>query len=84
MSSGFSVKPRQKPPVDPAELAAFAAGAESGVDPSKPQQTTVDLNDKRRNPAFPLRLTERELAELKIVAATTPHSMHEFCIKRDS
>ena len=42
---------------------------------------TVGLDDKRRNPCFPVRLTERELAGLKNIAATTPDSMHQFCIR---
>lgn len=78
--TGFNVKPRIKPPVNPAALDAFAAGADAdkmlnGV------VNTVGLDDKRRNPCFPLRLTERELAGLKNIAATTPDSMHQFCIR---
>lgn len=42
---------------------------------------TVVLDDKRRIPSFPLRLTERELAELKNIAATKPDSMHQFCVR---
>jgi hypothetical protein len=66
--SGFTIKPFQK-----SDLASF-----SDCDSSN---TQVGLDDKRRNPAFPLRLTARELAELKNIAATTPNSMHEFCIR---
>lgn len=55
--------------VDPARLAAFAAGAEPGV------------VKEQRIPAFPLRLTASELARLKRIAATTPDSMHAFCLR---
>jgi len=71
--SAFKVTP-SRVLVDPAKLAAFASGAETA--PAAPV-----LDDKRRAPAFSLRLTERELASLKRIAETTPDSMHAFCIK---
>ena len=90
--TGFKVTPRPKPLVDPGTLAAFAAGADaqpdSAVQDATPQvvkapakaKEAKELDDKRRIPAFVLRLTERELAGLKHIAETTPHSMHEFCL----
>lgn len=71
--SGFKVTPARVL-VDPAKLAAFANGAETA--PVAP-----GLDDKRRTPAFSIRLTERELSALKRIADTTPDSMHAFCIK---
>lgn len=63
-----------------AELDAFSAGADT--DQLMPGVVnTVGLDDMRRIPSFPLRLTERELAELKNIAATTPDSMHQFCVR---
>lgn len=69
--SAFKVSPNKRPLVDPDKLAAFASGAEVAQEP----------DDKRRTPAFSIRLTERELAALKRIAATSPDSMHAFIIK---
>ncbi len=38
------------------------------------------LNDKRRIPAFPLRLTELEVRKLKYIADANGKSMHQLCI----
>lgn len=38
------------------------------------------IDDKRRHPRFPLRLTDREAAQLKHLAEATSESMHQFCI----
>lgn len=75
--SGFKVTPNTRALVDPAQLAAFASGAEAAQEPAK----ASGLDDKRRTPAFSLRLTECELAALKRIAETSPDSMHAFCIK---
>lgn len=40
-----------------------------------------NLDDKRRHPRFAIRLTDRETAQLKQIAETTPESMHQFCIR---
>jgi len=75
--------PTKKQPVDPAKLAAFAAGADAAEPRSAPShQTPWDgLDDKKRSPAFSMRFTAREQAILKTIAETTPDSMHEFCLK---
>lgn len=90
-----------RPPVDPAKLAEFAAGAdlpeagEGAVAPAAPAEPQVasqpskkvikmdlkSLDDKRRIPSFVMRFTAREQAMLKHIAETTPHSMHDFCLK---
>ena len=79
--TGFKVTPRPKPLVDPGTLAAFAAGADaqpdSAVQDATPQVVKAPAKAKE---AIVLRLTERELAGLKHIAETTPHSMHEFCL----
>jgi hypothetical protein len=77
--SAFKVKPNTRPLVDPDKLAAFAAGAESPVQQAAPAKPALD--DKRRTPAFSIRLTEWELDRLKRIAETTPDSMHAFCIR---
>lgn len=38
------------------------------------------LNDKRRIPAFPLRLTELEVRKLKYLADANGTSMHQLCV----
>ena len=94
--NAFKVKPlSKKPPVDPAQLAAFANGADlpevaalapSTVlvsTPEQPKEKSASwnkLDNKIRRTAFCMRFTAKELAMLKHVAATTPHSMHEFCL----
>lgn len=76
--SGFKVKPNNtRPLVDPAKLAAFAAGAEMAQELSKAPES----DDKRRVPAFSVRLTERELLALKRIAETTPESMHAVIVR---
>lgn len=75
----FQVETPPRVPVDPKQLAAFAGGAETKEAPGTPAWT--DLDDKRRTPAFSLRLTDKEKAMLKHIGETTPDSMHEFCIK---
>ena len=77
--SAFKVKPNTRALVDPAKLATFAAGAESVEVQTVPAKQ--ELDNKRRIPAFSLRLTERELVALKRIAETTPDSMHAFCVK---
>lgn len=92
----FKITPKTKPAVNPAALAAFAAGADGhttepagqGGAASSAQAAVTPpptdweaLDDKRLIPAFSLRLTEREGAQLKHIAATTPDSAHEFCKK---
>lgn len=94
--SGFKVKPlTKKQPVDPAQLAAFANGADlpevaalsPTPMPTKPNTEHKEkivpwdkLDNKIRRTAFCMRFTAKELAMLKHIAATTPHSMHEFCL----
>lgn len=41
----------------------------------------AELDDKKRQPSFTMRFTELEVAQLKHIAATTPDSMHQFCVK---
>ena len=81
--SGFQVKPNTRPLVDPEKLAAFARGAEQAEPKVAPtlQAPWDGLDDKKRSPAFSMRFTAREQAILKIIAETTPDSMHEFCLK---
>jgi len=81
--SGFQVKPNTRALVDPEKLAAFASGAEQAEPKTaRASQTPWDsLDDKKRTPAFSMRFTAREQAILKIIAETTPDSMHEFCLK---
>ena len=81
--SGFQVKPNMRPLVDPEKLAAFARGADQVAPKVAPtlQAPWDGLDDKKRSPAFSMRFTAREQAILKIIAATTPDSMHEFCLK---
>ena len=67
--SGFKVQIKAKPAVNPAALAAFAAGADV---------TPAVLDDKRRVARFQLRLTDLEMAKLKEKVGTG--SMHEFCL----
>jgi len=81
--SGFQVKPNTRALVDPEKLAAFASGADQ-VEPKTalaPRTPWDSLDDKKRTPAFSMRFTAREQAILKIIAETTPDSMHEFCLK---
>jgi hypothetical protein len=85
--------PTPKKVVDPAALAAFAGGApaaglvEQGGAPTPATPATPDsaswegFDDKRRRPAFSMRLTDREAAQLKHIAETTPFSAHEFCLQ---
>lgn len=40
-----------------------------------------NLDNKRRHPRFAIRLTDREIAQLKQIAESTPESMHQFCIR---
>lgn len=82
--NGFKVVMRPKPLVDPARVAAFGAGAEARVEQGDPPDAVACpavADDKRRIPAFVLRLTAREAAALKGISETTPNSRHEFCIK---
>lgn len=81
----FIVPAKKKPPVDPAQLAAFGSGADpiGQVTPS-PITETVNfeaLDNKRRIPRFTMRLTDLEAAKLQHLAETTPNSMHEFCLQ---
>ena len=86
-----------KKPINPAAVAAFGAGADAtpsqapgapsgagqGANTAAPT-TPPDwqaLDDKRRRPAFSLRTTDRENAQLQHIAATTPDSAHAFCMK---
>ena len=82
----------ERPPVDPASLAAFAEGAANphGATPRSLTQTApptptapswAHLDNTRRTPAFTMRFTAKELAKLKHISETTPPSMHEFCLK---
>ena len=64
----------QAPAPKPAEADKVAK-----VEDAKPEFEAMD--DKRRTPAFSMRLTAREAAMLKVISETTPNSMHEFCIK---
>ena len=57
--------------IDSALLEAFARGAE----------IEREADDKRRIPAFVLRLTELELRALRKYAEETEESMHAFCIR---
>lgn len=41
----------------------------------------IGLDDKKRMPAFSLRLTAAEQAKLKYLSNHTPDSMHEICLK---
>lgn len=41
----------------------------------------VGLDDKKRTPAFSIRLTAAEQAKLKYLSKHTPDSMHEICLK---
>ena len=81
--SGFQVKPNTRALVDPEKLAAFASGADQVESKTAlaPQALWDSLDDKKRTPAFSMRFTAREQAILKIIAETTPDSMHEFCLK---
>ena len=92
MNTKFKVIPKSdKPAVDPAKLAAFAAGADApggegqGATPTTPTKTEAPdfdaLDNKRRTPRFSMRLTDAEAAKLQHIADTTPDSMHEFCLK---
>jgi hypothetical protein len=87
----FKVSPfkSNRQPVDITKLAAFAAGADTGV-PEVPQPTLpgvsaalpwADLDNKKRRPAFSMRFTDSEQAKLKFISENTPDSMHEFCLK---
>lgn len=86
MSTGFKLTPKPKP-VDPSDVAAFGAAAETrqvweGVKATAaPKSGFDDHDDKRRIPAFVMRFTAKEAAMLKVIAETTPHSMHEFCLQ---
>ena len=40
----------------------------------------VGLDDKKRYPAFSLRLTAAEQAKLKFLSEHSPESMHEICL----
>jgi hypothetical protein len=91
----FKVPTPAKKAVDPAALAAFAAGAPAAgqvesqagqgrapaMDTPPAAPDFANLDNKRRRPAFSLRLTDREAAQLKHLAETTPHSAHEFCLQ---
>jgi len=81
--NGFKLPTKNR--VDPAQLASFAAQAvrkepEPIIEPKKEEAKQV-FDDKRRIPAFPIRLTELELALLREKSQTTPDSMHSYCIK---
>jgi hypothetical protein len=94
MTNKFKVP--QRKPVDPAMLASFAAQAEApseatatpdaaaptvAVAPSAPVALPwVGLDDKKRYPAFSLRLTAAEQAKLKFLSEHSPESMHEICL----
>jgi hypothetical protein len=41
----------------------------------------IGLDDKKRMPAFSMRLTAAEQAKLKYLSNHTPDSMHEICLK---
>lgn len=70
-----AVEPQDKPSVASKKVKATPAK-------DKPQTLNWDsFDDKRRHPAFVMRFTELELAKLKRIADTTPHSMHEFCLR---
>lgn len=85
----FKVPPRahSKPPVDPAKLAEFAAGAdqtndgttEAGKDALN-ENRFDNLDDKQRIPGFVMRFTAKETAMLTEINDLTPHSRHSFCI----
>lgn len=75
----FQVETPPRAHVDLQKLAEFAGGAEKKDTPTT--TAWADLDDKRRTPAFSLRLTDKEKAMLKHIGETTPDSMHEFCIK---
>lgn len=75
----FQATPPPKPAVDPAQLAAFAGGADAKEVPAA--LPWAGLDDKRRTPAFPVRLTDMEKAILTRIDETTPHSRHEYCIR---
>ena len=72
--SGFKVPVKVKPAVNPAALAAFAAGAD--VRPGGLPWEGMD--DKRRTSSFLLRLTDYEMAKLKHIGAGD-ESMQRFC-----
>lgn len=94
MSFKVPTKPAPRVPVDPDQLASFAAGAEperqlaqaTPPNSSREQRSTgeppwLGLDDKRRLPAFNMRFTAAEQAKLKFIAERCPESMHEFSLK---
>lgn len=70
----------------PAPIAAVAtpstAAPTPNTTPPEPNDKPwVGLDDKKRMPAFSMRLTAAEQAKLKYLSNHTPDSMHEICLK---
>lgn len=75
----------------PAPVAMVATPAAGPVAITKAAETTsiaaasdlpwIGLDDKKRTPAFSMRLTAAEQAKLKYLSKHTPDSMHEICVK---
>lgn len=75
----------------PAPVAVMATPAAAPMAPAKPEDIKaldavgdkpwIGLDDKKRTPAFSIRLTAAEQAKLKYLSKHTPDSMHEICLK---
>ena len=89
MSNQTKFQVPTKKSLDPAAVASFLAGADAqagqGATPAAattaPAPVSFDgLDNTRRRPAFSMRFTDLETAQLKHIADTTPHSAHAFCL----
>jgi len=79
--SAFQVQAKKRPIVDPAKLAAFAAGADVADTGAQKAVEERQLDDKRRSYVFNLRFTEREMHELEAKTVDTPDSKHAYLIR---
>lgn len=55
--------------------------AENSLVTQSSDKPWIGLDDKKRTPAFSMRLTAAEQAKLKYLSKHTPDSMHEICVK---